>query len=343
MRTRRANRPHGSLVAIAAILALGVVAAPASARKRVKQTLSATDTDRNARGHAQLVLQNDEDGKFEVIVKKLDPDQTFDVIVNGVKVGMLTTTGGGNGRVRFRTKPHGNDQLLGFDPRGATVVIRNATGEDILTGTVPDSTDPSEVACCVTGDHGEHEGEVECEDRTPDDCTAEGGTIAIATSCIPNPCAGAPSPGGESICCTPDDGTDDTGSECEDRTPDECANEGGLVVTATSCDPNPCSPTPPAAEIICCVPEQEHGHDTEECEEITADRCTARGGTPSTAMSCDPDPCATAGPGETVCCVPHPDNPSEPPECEIVTTDQCTTSGGTPNAATSCNPDPCGV
>src|SRR4029077_12403836 len=124
----------------------------------------------------------------------------------------------------------------------------------------------------------------------------------------------------------------------EDRTPDECANEGGLVVTATSCDPNPCSPTPPAPEIVCCVTEQEHGQDAEECEEITADRCTARGGTASSATSCDPDPCATVGRGETVCCVPRLDTLPEPPECQIVTPDECTASSGTANAATSCNP-----
>ena len=98
MRTARANTPCRSLIAIAAILALGLVAAPASASKRVKQSLSATDTDQNARGRAQLFLSSDQDGKFEVLVKKLDPDVTFDVIVNGVKVGTLTTTGGGDGR-----------------------------------------------------------------------------------------------------------------------------------------------------------------------------------------------------------------------------------------------------
>ena len=340
MRTRRANASRGSLVAVAAILALGVLAAPAGAHKRVKQALTPTATDRNARGHAQLVLHTDQDGKFDVVAKKLDADQTFDVIVNTVKVGTLTTTGGGNGLARFRTNPHGDDQLLGFDPRGAMVVVRDSAGEDILTGTVPDSTDPAEVACCVTDDHGEHDGEVECEDRTPDECTAEGGTVATAASCIPNPCAGAPPPAGAVICCIPDDGEDNTEVECEDRTPEECANEGGLVVTATSCDPNPCTPTPAAPEIVCCVPESEDGHDGQECEVITADRCTARGGTPSTATSCDPDPCATAGPGETVCCVPNTDDPAEGPECEIVTLAECTASG-TSKPVTSCNPNPC--
>jgi len=296
MRTARANTPCRSLIAIAAILALGLVAAPASASKRVKQSLSATDTDQNARGRAQLFLSSDQDGKFEVLVKKLDPDVTFDVIVNGVKVGTLTTTGGGDGRARFRTQPRGDDQLLGFDPRGATVIVRNAAGENVLTGTVPDQTESDEVACCTTRDHGDHEGEVECEDRTADECTAEGGTVAAAASCIPNPCAGAPPPAGEVTCCIPDHEDDGGEVECEDRTADECANEGGIVVTATSCDPNPCSPTPAAPEIVCCVPDDGDRHrspdDGPECEVITADRCTARSGTQSTAASCDPDPCA---------------------------------------------------
>ena len=291
MRTRWKNAPSRPLVAGVAILALGLVAVPARASHRVKQTLSATDTDQDARGRAQLVLQTDEDGKFDVIAKKLDPDHTFDVIVNGVKVGTLTTTGGGSGRARFRTSPRSNDdQLLGFDPRGATVVVRNATGEDVLTGTVPDDTDPNEVACCLTGDHG-GETEVECEDRTADECAAEGGTVAASASCIPNPCPGAPPPAEEVICCIPDQGADDTGVECEDRTPDECAAQGGTVVTAASCDPNPCTPTAPAPEIVCCVPHQGNPEEGLECETLTAQRCTDRGGTQSTATSCNPDPC----------------------------------------------------
>jgi len=291
MRTRWKNAPGRPLAAGVAILALGLVAVPARASHRVKQTLAATDTDQDARGRAQLVLQTDEDGKFDVVAKKLDPDHTFDVIVNGVKVGTLTTTGGGSGRARFRTRPRGDDdQLLGFDPRGATVVVRNAAGEDVLTGAVPDDTDPDEVACCLTEDHG-GETEVECEDRTAAECTAEGGTVAASASCIPNPCPGAPPPAEEAICCIPDNGADDTGVECEDRTADECAAEGGMVVTATSCDPNPCAPTAPAPEIVCCVPEHHDGMEGLECEVITAERCADRGGTPSTASSCEPDPC----------------------------------------------------
>ena len=39
------------------------------------------------------------------------------------------------------------------------------------------------------------DGEVECEFRTPDGCTARGGTVNAATSCDPNPCGGAQSVG----------------------------------------------------------------------------------------------------------------------------------------------------
>src|SRR5262249_1765732 len=150
MRVFWKNVPSRPLAAGAAMLALGLglVAVPARASHRVQQTLAATDTDQDARGRAQLILRSDEDGKFEGIAKKPDPDHTFDVIVSGVKVGTLTTTGGGSGRARFRTRPRGDDQLLGFDPRGSAVVVRNEAGEDVLTGTVPDDTDPDEVACC---------------------------------------------------------------------------------------------------------------------------------------------------------------------------------------------------
>jgi hypothetical protein len=65
--------------------------------------------------------------------------------------------------------------------------------------------------------------------------------VSDAASCLPNPCPGAPAPGVDVVCCLPDD----SGPECEDRTADDCAAQGGTVIDATSCIGNPCAPTPP--------------------------------------------------------------------------------------------------
>jgi len=56
-----------------------------------------------------------------------------------------------------------------------------------------------------------------------------------AGSCAPNPCAPTPAPDGIQ-CCLPDD----SGGECEDRTSEECAAQGGVNMGPGTCDPNPC-------------------------------------------------------------------------------------------------------
>src|SRR5215469_5495194 len=44
-------------------------------------------------------------------------------------------------------------------------------------------------ACCVTDDSG-----TECEDRTPDECAAQGGTPSATGTCSPDPCGVASQP-----------------------------------------------------------------------------------------------------------------------------------------------------
>ena len=319
------------LVVAAATAALGMAAVPAAAVPVVvKQALDTSGVDADAQGRTRLILRTDADGRFELVVKHLRPDTAFEVVVNDVQVGTLQTTGGGNGKVRFRTSPRGRDQLLGFDPRGARVVVRDAAGNDVLTGTISDdSVDPSEVACCLPdGD----EGEVECEDRTADACTAAGGTVAGAATCLPNPCQSAPPGGQDIVCCVPDDG----GPECEDASQADCAQRGGTVMMASSCDPNPCAPTPPANEIQCCLPE-DAGF---ECEDRTQEECAAKGGTDMGPGTCSPDSCATLSPPPSTdiqCCVPH----DGAVECEDRTADDCAASGGVNMGPGTCSPDPC--
>src|SRR5207302_9728274 len=173
-------------------------------------------------------------------------------------------------------------------------------GEDVLDDDIPDdSVQPGEKACCLADDHG-----AECEDRTPDECQAEGGKGGDATPCRPNPCATAPGGGEEVGCCV----VRNDEVECERTTVGECAAESGTKVD--SCDPNPCAPSSPGV-VRCCLPDVQGGGgsgsgrggsgsgetETEnemECEQLTADHCMQLLGTSMDVGSCDPNPCPAA-------------------------------------------------
>ena len=197
------------------------VALPAAAKTfRVRAVLAPTAADADARGRARFVAKNVDVARFDVRVKRLDPSATYEVVVAGVRVGLLTTNRRGKGRLRFRSVPKPADRLLGFDPRGFTVTLRNVAGADVLVGALPPAgpgiVDGADIVCCTPDDSG-----LECEDRTLAECTAEGGTaVSGARSCLPNPCGTAAPPlGRDIVCCIPDD----SGPECEDRTPAQCA------------------------------------------------------------------------------------------------------------------------
>jgi len=277
-------------LAVLAVVSLSMRATLARAHTdKETGSLASTGVDADARGKVKLTVRNLTDGKLEIKGQKLDPDATFDVLVDGVLVGQFTTSGGGTGRIRFRSRPRSpHDELLGFDPRGALVVVRNAAGQDVLAVQLADSgsVGGGDVICCIPDDEG-----AECEDRTPEECTAAGGTVSTATSCLPDPCEGVTPPGGgDVVCCIPDD----NGPECEDRTAEECAAEGGIVVEGTSCDPNPCAPvTPPADDDIqCCLPDNGGA----ECDDRTPAECAVEGGINAGAGTCTPDPCQSSPP-----------------------------------------------
>ena len=300
---------------------LTATAAQAKPTVRVAERLSATAAAPAAKGRARLVLKTDQDGRLGIGVRGLAARTAYDVVIGGVRVAALSTNGGGGGRVRFSTKPKGGDELLGVDPRGQTVVIRDAAGNDVLAGTIEDGTDdPTQVACCLPNQDdddddddqaiaAEHDGEDEngehddaCADLTPEQCGAEGGTVMTADSCIPNPC----DEDEEIVCCLPGDsaagafidgdhGADDGDGEhechvgCEDTTPAACAEAGGTVVAAESCEPNPCAPLPPTDVVACCLTED--GDDDVECEAVSVAVCEALGGQVTDAPSCHADPC----------------------------------------------------
>ena len=278
-------------IGIAALALVGTAVAPtlASARSEKESgSLSSTGVDDDASGGVKLVVKNGSDGKFEIKGKKLDGDATYDVLVDGVLVGQFTTSGGGSGRLRFRSRPHSKDALLGFDPRGAVVVVRNAAGQDVLAVQLAQNsaTDDGDIICCIPDDSGP-----ECEDRTAAECAAAGGTATTATSCLPNPCAGTPPPTtADIVCCIPDD----SGPECEDRTADACAAEGGVAVEATSCTPNPCASTTPSDndDVQCCLPDDGGA----QCEDRTPAACAIEGGVNAGVGTCTPDPCGALPP-----------------------------------------------
>jgi hypothetical protein len=287
-------------IAVGAVALLTAATAGASSDANVQTPLTPTASAASARGKVKLKLKTGKPGRFVLSAGRLTPGHTFDVVVGGVKVGSFSTNGGGGGHMRFSTKPHGAESVLGFDPRGMSVSVRDAQdGDDDLVTDVPDDT-PGDGACCLTNG----DGETECEDIAADACVTAGGTVAASASCLPDPCAATP-PSGSTVCCTNQTHDDESESECEDEISDaDCAAAGGLVVQATSCDANPCQATPPANVFACCSAhsggdgggdESSHGGGLE-CEVRSADACAAEGGTTTAATSCTPDPCNAGSP-----------------------------------------------
>jgi len=275
------SRQRRGVVTVAMLASLGF--GQAWARSSIVTELGATGVDADARGGTRLVLRTASEGRFDVTVKRLPGDAVFEVLVQGVKVGTLVTSSGGRGRLRFRTEPRERDHLLGFDPRGATVVVQDDHGNDVLSGSIPeDDSRPGAGACCDP--QAEDDGAVECESRTPEECAARGGSFLANASCLPSPCAGVSPAPVDVVCCIPDDGDR---PECEDRTETECVAQGGMAVEAGSCTPNPCASTPAPDDIQCCLPDDSGV----ECEDRTSEECAAQGGVNMGPGTCDPNPC----------------------------------------------------
>ena len=251
--------------------------------------MQSTGLESGAHGRALLMMVNPYRGRFEIRAT-LTAETAYEVVVDGVHVGDLTTDDNGHGNARFRTKPRKNkpDGYLGFDPRGKVAVVRNATGQDVLAGELPGNKphggkphDAGKIACCTPDDDG-----TQCEDRAADECLAAGGTVSAANSCLPDPCDGhgRPPKKHDVVCCLPDD----SGPECEDRDASACAVQGGIVVSAESCATNPCVPIPAAdGDIRCCLPDDSGS----ECEDRTPAECLGAGGLDIGAGVCAPHAC----------------------------------------------------
>jgi hypothetical protein len=290
-------------VAVAAFLLLLGVAELTSGVAQAKSDgdveLLSSGVDEDARGTMRFRARGSSDARLEVRVSRLEGAATYELVADGVKVAEIATTSQGTGRIRLRSRmrPSRDDSsrrpnerrgsrregFLGFDPRGMVLVVRDVAGQDVLSGLVPSagSSSGGDIVCCIPDDSGP-----ECEDRTPEECVAQGGTVSEATSCLPNPCAGTtPTAGRDVICCIPDD----SGPECEDRTVDECAVQGGIVVEGNSCLPNPCTATTPGdPDIRCCLPDDSGT----ECEDRTPEECVAQGGIDIGPGMCTLNACA---------------------------------------------------
>ena len=87
-------------------------------------------------------------------------------------------------------------------------------------------------------------------------------------------------------------------------------------------------------DVECCLP----GDEGSECEETTADECTAEGGANMGTGTCFPNPCPTTPPTADIrCCVPDDNGPG----CEEESAADCSASGGVNMGAGACDPNPC--
>src|SRR5436309_12470132 len=122
------NRLLSVATGIALILAAGMGTAAASGgpKNQIKMFMMSTGADPDAQGKI-LVVTNKAQSFFSIQVQGMDPNTSYDVVVNGTVEESLTTDASGEGRVFHRSRKNGAP--LPYDPRSANVEI-------VLTGTV---------------------------------------------------------------------------------------------------------------------------------------------------------------------------------------------------------------
>src|SRR5205085_7045235 len=162
------------------VLTLAVPCASQAERVRTKQLLHATEALPAAQGVARLLVRTSTRGGFGIKAQSLEASTSYDVLVGGIKVAALVTDDKGEARIRFSTAKVKDNLVLGFDPRGEAIEVRSAAGTDVLIGNfAAPAGSESDKACCIPDDE-----RAECEDRTPDECAAIGGTTTEAGSCF---------------------------------------------------------------------------------------------------------------------------------------------------------------
>ena len=112
----------------------------------------------------------------------------------------------------------------------------------------------------------------------------------------------------------------------------EVSDDQGEDVLKTKMSGN----TDDQGDVQCCLADDDD--DGTECEETTADECTAEGGTNMGTGSCFPNPCPTSPPTPDIqCCEPDEDGPG----CEEKSAAECSADGGVNMGTGSCEPNPC--
>src|SRR5262249_14325237 len=107
----------------AAVVVIGAMAVAKTGGVNVTRKLTATGHAPRARGLAKLHLKSGSSGTFSVGAKHLPGGQTFDVVVNKVKVGTLTTSPRGSGIARFSTAHHGRTTMLVVQQHVDTIAV----------------------------------------------------------------------------------------------------------------------------------------------------------------------------------------------------------------------------
>src|SRR5262245_16091121 len=161
-----------AVLVVGGLLAAGSAPNAMAGAPVAQTTLSVTSHAPGAHGRAKLALKSASRGRFRVVARKLTPETSFDLMVGGIKVGSFTTNAAGHGKVTLSTHPKRSEGLLGVDPRGKAIEVRDDGGNDDLEGEMPGEDDSAAGAfvCCVPDSDG-----AECEVETPDECSDEGG------------------------------------------------------------------------------------------------------------------------------------------------------------------------
>jgi len=118
-----------------------------------------------------------------------------------------------------------------------------------------------------------------------------------------------------------------------------CLAAGVVVKAATPggiCEIDTCADVPPPnPDVMCCVPKPISGE--LECEDLTADACSAAGGVSQGIGICAPDTCGPPPGPDIQCCEVH----SNAIECRDRTESECAINNGINVGAGPCTPTAC--
>lgn len=131
---------------LAGIAAATLVAAPAlaaSSKSKVKVAFDNIGVLAEASGKANATIK-EQRSKMSAKFKRLAPNTTYALVVGGLTEAMFTTSGSGNGKVRFAWPPKPGKDTLDFDPRGQRVAVNDGSS-DVLAVVFSGSGEPDDI------------------------------------------------------------------------------------------------------------------------------------------------------------------------------------------------------